>query len=144
MSATPLLPPPPIGPVPAPAPPPRHGALWFVLSMVALVLDLGLVGWLVFFGLYQRPHFQKIFADFNTALPTLTMWVIRTPALAWAGAGVLVALALVLKEVRLRDAPAKLAINLLALVLLLSATVVFWLALWLPMVKLMQPVGAPS
>jgi len=85
------------------------------------------------------PRFVKIFEDFDTALPTLTIALIESRI--WVVAiSLVLAVLMIVKEVFIRQSVAKLIINALVCVAALVLVPITIVGLFLPLVKLMQSV----
>ena len=125
-------------PDPAPERRPYEWGLAGGLSIAMLVLDVA--GMLALAALLElfRSRFREVFAQLGVELPVLTRLLLGVPAAAWLLAALLVSAFLVLKEVLLRGAAARLALNFAAG---FSAMVIYCLglsALFLPLVEIQR------
>ena len=111
-----------------------------VFTILLTATSLVLVATLLGIQVFAIPRLIDVFQDFDTEIPTLTIWVIETPM--WAGliVGFFLIVLLVGKELVIRSAAIRLVIDFLAMAVLVVATLVVILALFLPMVRLMQSI----
>jgi hypothetical protein len=107
-------------------------------TLVALVIDLGLLAWFVYLTTSVRATFCKIFDDFGADLPRISQWICAQPDALFVGLLGAVAAVLVLKELIVRNPSVNLAINIVAGLAILAAREVFMTAMWLPLVGLIE------
>jgi hypothetical protein len=112
-----------------------------VFSLLALVADLGLLAAVGYQTLYVRPSLMKIFEDFDSELPVMTVWAISIPGVVYAAALVGVAALLIFKEIIVEQPAVRLVANLVAGLLLLAFGALFYLALTVPLTSLLQQLG---
>ncbi|MDD4889525.1 MAG: hypothetical protein PHU85_06310 [Phycisphaerae bacterium] len=107
-----------------------------ILSRIALPIALVLGGFLLFRVVFQVPKFEKIFQDFNTTLPKLTM-VFLHPAATWVVAGLLV---FTLSKELLPSPRLTLILNAIAIVVFLIIEQLFVEAMHAPLGALINSV----
>ncbi|GEM_PF-2429462 len=86
-------------------------------------------------------HYVKVFEDFATELPQLTLWIMQVPPLGYLAGCIATAVILIWKEFVLRDKGMTLIINAAAM----GVALVFWVtlqyAITLPMHRGIYEVG---
>lgn len=111
------------------------------MSLTALTVDVLLAGLSCYAMLVVRPRFVKVFADFDASLPALTEWLLRVPSLVFLpGLAALIA-ALILKEFLSRNWPVNLSLNAAVGLALLAFDGLVVIALFRPLVVLIEKVG---
>jgi hypothetical protein len=116
----------------------QQGGGLVVLSAVVLAADLAVLAAATVAALFVVPRFRRVFAEMGAELPRLTRLHLSTPLAAHLGLLALLAAGLIAKEVLVRRPNIRLLINVLVLVFLLLAAGVYVLALFLPMVQMVQ------
>jgi hypothetical protein len=108
-----------------------------IFLLVGAVLAVAtLAGVMVFI----RAKFVHIFEDFDTDLPVLTELLVAIPNIVVIVLAMLAIGALIAKEVYVRKPVTNLVINLVTALAVSAGFAVMVLALWLPLVKLIQSV----
>jgi hypothetical protein len=108
-----------------------------IFLLVGAVLAVAtLAGAMVFI----RAKFVHIFEDFDTDLPALTELLVAIPNIVVIVLAMLAIGALIAKEVYVRKPVTNLVINLVTALAVSAGFAVMVLALWLPLVKLIQSV----
>jgi hypothetical protein len=108
-----------------------------IFLLVGAVLAVAtLAGAMVFI----RTKFVHIFEDFDTDLPVLTELLVAIPNIVVIVLAMLAIGALIAKEVYVRKPVTNLVINLVTALAVSAGFAVMVLALWLPLVKLIQSV----
>jgi hypothetical protein len=121
--------------------PGRGPAILAACSILVLVLDgIGML-FLVFGLVYVVPRFEQIFAEIEVVLPGVTRLALTVPPAVQAGAFMLLFGVLVLKEVLVGSARVRLRLNLAAGAVTVFAFAVYWLAFYMPMMKIMEAVN---
>ena len=119
-------------PTPHPEAPRKPASSAF--SLTVLAIDAALLVGLGLATIRLRGEFARIFDDFDAKLPQATQLILSVPWYLIA-AGVAVALLLLtVKEVVLRDARVKLALNLAALLGLFALAAALVVTLFLPLI----------
>ena len=109
-----------------------------VLSVFILVIDLVGLALLGLLARFTLPRFMKILEEFEVELPVLTQWVLSVPPTWYVGAFAGIGVLLVLKEIVIRNAAFKSGLNLLAGLALLAFAAVAVVALFLPLITLVE------
>lgn len=118
--------------------PGRGPAILAACSILVLVLDgIGML----FLGLalaFHVPHYEQIFMDMGVALPAFTRFILTVPPAAPGALLGLLVLGLIFKEFLVRSPGARLGINLTAGAFAVFVFFVYWIALYLPFVKMTE------
>ena len=122
-----------------PAPRRSAGRIFANLTSIWLlcITEVALVAGLVV-GLYVPAQVVQAYDDFDAELPGITMAVLNLGSTACALVIGVIALALLVKELLIKKPAVKLVINVIFLVLALVQVGVFVVAMFLPMLNLMQ------
>jgi hypothetical protein len=110
-------------------------AVSLILLGVALTLLL-----MICVRAFQIPAALKFFEDFDTALPSITVAVVRVPRMTYLLACGAIAVGLCMHAWSSRKHGPSLLINSLAAALILVAWIVIEVALLLPMYTILEPV----
>ncbi len=122
-----------------PASPRSAGRIFANLTSIWLlcIIEVALIaGYII--AVYVAPSIVKGYGDLDADLPDITLAVLNMSSLAYAGVVGFVACALLLKELLIKKAAVKIIINVVFLLLVLVQVGVIVVALFLPMLKLMQ------
>ena len=109
-----------------------------ILSQLALLADMAVLASVGYLILFLRPNMMRILEDFDTQLPVMTQLVMSIPTAAYLAGLLIVAAALVTKEVLAAHPGVKLAANLVVGLFVLAIEALIYLALFLPIAELMQ------
>lgn len=121
-------------------PPPRPSRAAAVGSLIVLILALmALIGWAGLICIL-RIRFVPVLHDMGRELPGLTRVHLSMPVWAHAALGALLAAGLIAKELLVRNPRLRLTINIAAVVFLGLCAAVYALAMFLPMVAMLQSV----
>jgi len=107
---------------------------WSTIFLVITIIYAGLLSLLI---LFQTPRFEKVFMDFNTQLPAVTIWML-SPWFKFFVPGV--ALLAIIKEL-LPDKKVTLFLNVLVLAFLITVSVLYVIAMYGPLVMLIKAVS---
>ena len=121
-----------------PQPPVRQSQVVWGVSIAVLVIDLTLLAGIAVGTIRARASFSKIFDDFEAELPLLTQLLMSVPGWLIILGAVLAAAIVGLKELAIRNAAVNLLLNLAVLVGLLGLAALLAVALFLPLVSLVQ------
>lgn len=106
-----------------------------IMFAIAVIFLLGLC----LIQIWVIPKFLEIFQDFDTQLPSLTIFLLQIPTAIYLAVYLLGMVALLVKEcIPQLHISIKLAVNLIVIVLCLIMAIVYFLGLQLPMVQLME------
>lgn len=108
------------------------------MSIFILVIDLVGLALLALLAQHMLPGFLKIFEDFDAELPALTQCLLSVPRSWYVGAFAGIGVLLLLKEIVIRNAGVKSVLNLLAGLALLAFAAVAVVALFLPLIALIE------
>ena len=109
------------------------------VSLVSLIMAVGMLGWVALTAL-RFEVFEKLFNDFDTTLPDITILALRIgPGGFMAICGLLIT-GLVIKECLLRDKGVALLINVGAMAVAMGMWFFLAQAMFMPMIKLIENV----
>jgi len=119
---------------------PKKQAGWTSASLVVLILDVigGFV--LTTATLYISDKFLAIFKELNVQLPQITQLFLSTPTTVYLIIFFGVILALILKEIAIKSKPLTFSINMVALVIGVAYCFLYVIALFLPLIQIIQSV----
>ena len=84
------------------------------------------------------PRFKEMFADLETPLPTVTVWLLSIPPIAAFGAAALLSALLVVMEVVVKRRGVTLMMSLLVLLVTVVFDVVMVVGLFVPLVRTVE------
>jgi hypothetical protein len=119
---------------------PKRQTGWTIASLVVLILDVigGFV--LTTATLYISEKFLAIFKELNVQLPQITQFFLAVPATVYLIIFFGVILALILKEIAIKSKPLTFSINMVALVIGVAYCFLYVIALFLPLIQIIQSV----
>ena len=117
------------------------GMVAIVLSWILLALALIFIAALSFVIPNRNAAFMKVFMDFKTELPATTKLVLHIPPLGYYLAGLTLAALCIIPELTLRSKRNAALFNLLVIVLCVITGIGYWVAMFLPMISLIQSVS---
>lgn len=119
---------------------PKKQTGWTITSMVVLILDVigGFV--LTTATLYISDKFLAIFKELNVPLPQITQLFLSIPTTVYLIIFFGVILALILKEIAIKSKPLTFSINMVALVIGVAYCFLYVIALFLPLIQIIQSV----
>ena len=118
--------------------PPNIRQALHILSLLGLLADMAVLAGVGYLILFLRPNMMRILEDFDAQLPTMTQLAMSVPTAGYLAGLLIVAAALVTKEVLAVHPAVKLAANLVAGLLALAIGAFIYLALSMPITQLMQ------
>lgn len=119
---------------------PKKQTGWTIASLVVLILDVigGFV--LTTATLYISDKFLAIFKELNVPLPQITQLFLSIPTTVYLIIFFGVILALILKEIAIKSKPLTFSINMVALVIGVAYCFLYVIALFLPLIQIIQSV----
>ena len=119
---------------------PKKQTGWTSASLVVLILDVigGFV--LTTATLYISDKFLAIFKELNVQLPQITQLFLSIPTTVYLIIFFGVILALILKEIAIKSKPLTFSINMVALVIGVAYCFLYVIALFLPLIQIIQSV----
>jgi hypothetical protein len=119
---------------------PKKQTGWTIPSLVVLIIDVigGFV--LTTATLYISDKFLAIFKELNVPLPQITQLFLSIPTTVYLIIFFGVILALILKEIAIKSKPLTFSINMVALVIGVAYCFLYVIALFLPLIQIIQSV----
>ena len=119
---------------------PRHELIrWLSISMLVSVVAVTVA--LCSLAIVTRTRFAQMFAEMDLELPSLTAAFISTPNAVFIALSVCLCAALIIKEAVIENRTATLCINVAAAICTLLCVPAYIIALYLPLVSLMERMG---
>ncbi len=107
-------------------------------NTVVVGIQAVVLAFLAILTTYVRARFQRVFADFNVTVPPTTQWIMDIAPAAFPLFCVALAVALLLKELVVREPTTALRVNVVVALGLFCLLVAVALTLLLPMVALLE------
>jgi hypothetical protein len=114
------------------------GATSRVFSLVALAVNITLLGIVGYLTTIVRANSEKVFADCNVQLPLLTMMLLDIPTIACVVGIGLIGCLLGWVEYAICNQGSRLSLHIMMAVLMLVFTATYCLSLLMPMVEMMH------
>ena len=119
---------------------PHHELIrWLSISMLVSVVAVTLA--ICALAIVTRTRFAQMFAEMDLELPSLTALFISTPNAVFLVLSVCFCAALIIKEAVIENRTATLCINVAAAICTLLCVPAYIVALFLPLVRLMEQMG---
>ena len=120
---------------------PKKQTGWAIASMVVLILDVIGVLVLATITLFVKSRFLELFKDLDVPLPQITQFFLSIPATFYLIIFSGLILALILKEIAIKNKPLAFAANMVALVIGIAYCLLYLTAMFLPMMQIFQRLG---